>query len=147
MVFDVGTTIALEAWDTRYKPNQDWNHAWGAAPANLIPRWLVGVWPTSAGAETLRIAPQPAELSFFKAKVPTIRGAVDVHFRQTGTTASLSVTLPGNISANVVLPRPPENTRITDVRIGDKRTKLAEGYEISGGQTIHFSWKWRATLR
>jgi hypothetical protein len=147
MVFDVGTTMALEAWDTRYKPNQDWNHAWGAAPANLIPRWLVGVWPTSPGSETLRIAPQPAELSFFKAKVPTIRGAVDVHFRQNATTASLSVTLPGNTSAYVVLPRPPENTRITDVRIGDKRTKLAEGYEISGGQTTHFSWKWRATLR
>jgi hypothetical protein len=72
---------------------------------------------------------------------------VDVHFRQTGTTASLSVTLPGNTSANVVLPRPPENTRITDVRIGDRRTKLAEGYEVSGGQTTHFSWKWQETLR
>ena len=22
------------------KPNQDWNHAWGAAPANLLPRFL-----------------------------------------------------------------------------------------------------------
>lgn len=147
MVFDVGTTMALEAWDTRYKPNQDWNHAWGAAPANLIPRWLVGVWPTTPGAETLRIAPQPAELSFFKAKVPTIRGAVDVDFRQTETTANLSVTLPGNTSATVVLPRPRENTRITDVRIGDKRTKLAYGYEIVGGQTTHFSWKWQETLR
>ena len=147
MVFDVGTTMALEAWDTRYKPNQDWNHAWGAAPANLIPRWLVGVWPTTPGAETLRIAPQPAELSFFKAKVPTIRGAVDVDFRQTETTANLSVTLPGNTSATVVLPRPRENTRITDVRIGDKRTKLAAGYEIFGGQTTHFSWKWQETLR
>ena len=146
MVFDVGTTMALEAWDTRYKPNQDWNHAWGAAPANLIPRWLVGVWPTTPGAETLRIAPQPAELSFFKAKVPTIRGAVDVDFRQTETTANLSVTLPGNTSATVVLPRPRENTRITDVRIGDKRTKLAYGYEIVGGQTTHFSWKWQETL-
>ena len=147
MVFDVGTTIALEAWDTRYKPNQDWNHAWGAAPANLIPRWLVGVWPTSPGAETLQIAPQPAELSFFKANVPTIRGAVDVDFRRTGTTANLSVTLPGNTSATVVLPRPPENTLITAVRIGDKRTKLAAGYEIIGGQTTHFSWKWQETLR
>ena len=33
----VGSTITLEAWDNKYKPNQDWNHAWGAAPANLIP--------------------------------------------------------------------------------------------------------------
>lgn len=27
----VGSTISLEAWDNKYKPNQDWNHAWGAA--------------------------------------------------------------------------------------------------------------------
>ena len=27
-----GTTITWEAWDQKYKPNQDWNHAWGTAP-------------------------------------------------------------------------------------------------------------------
>jgi len=37
MVKRVGTTIALEAWDMKYKPNLDWNHAWGAAPANVRP--------------------------------------------------------------------------------------------------------------
>ena len=26
----VGSTITLEAWDNKFKPNQDWNHAWGA---------------------------------------------------------------------------------------------------------------------
>ena len=41
----VGSTISLEAWDNKYKPNQDWNHAWGAAPANIIPRRLMGVEP------------------------------------------------------------------------------------------------------
>ncbi|MDO5567206.1 MAG: family 78 glycoside hydrolase catalytic domain, partial [Planctomycetia bacterium] len=25
----LGSTISLEAWDDCYKPNQDWNHAWG----------------------------------------------------------------------------------------------------------------------
>ena len=38
----VGSTISLEAWDDKYKPNQDWNHAWGAAPANIVPRRLMG---------------------------------------------------------------------------------------------------------
>ena len=36
-----GSTITMEAWDDKYKPNQDWNHAWGAVPANIIPRYLV----------------------------------------------------------------------------------------------------------
>jgi alpha-L-rhamnosidase len=38
-----GTTITWEAWDQKYKPNQDWSHAWGASPANLLPRFVLGV--------------------------------------------------------------------------------------------------------
>ena len=50
----VGSTISLEAWDNKYKPNQDWNHAWGAAPANIIPRRLMGVEPLTPGFGTAR---------------------------------------------------------------------------------------------
>ncbi len=35
-----GSTLTMEAWSLKAKPNQDWNHAWGAAPANLLPRFL-----------------------------------------------------------------------------------------------------------
>jgi alpha-L-rhamnosidase len=142
MVFDVGTTIALEAWDTRYKPNQDWNHAWGAAPANLIPRWLVGVWPTSPGAERLQIAPQPAELSFFKAKVPTIRGAVLVEFKQSDKSAELRVKLPGNMTADVILPTPP-GTETHRVMIGNRLVRTAPTYRVGGGAETRFTWMWR----
>ena len=44
-----GATMTMEAWSLEAKPNQDWNHAWGAAPANLLPRFLPkwgGVNPT-----------------------------------------------------------------------------------------------------
>ena len=44
-----GATITYEAWDDKFKNNQDWNHAWGAAPANIIPRRGVGVIPLKAG--------------------------------------------------------------------------------------------------
>ena len=44
-----GSTISMEAWSNACKPNQDWNHAWGAAPANVIPRRLVGIRPTRVG--------------------------------------------------------------------------------------------------
>jgi hypothetical protein len=143
MVYDVGTTMALEAWDTRYKPNQDWNHAWGAAPANLIPRWLVGVWPTSPGAETLRIAPQPADISSFSAKVPTIRGAVGVSFRQSGTNADMAVTLPGNTVGFVELPIP-EGAQLIGVKLGKRQMRVAASYRITGGVETRFSWAWRA---
>jgi hypothetical protein len=31
-MIQVGATMTLEAWDVKYKPNSDWNHAWGTAP-------------------------------------------------------------------------------------------------------------------
>lgn len=74
----VGSTVTLEAWDHKYKNNLDWNHAWGAAPANILPRFVAGVSPASPGFAEILIAPQPAGLKRMDAKVPTPRGPVTV---------------------------------------------------------------------
>ncbi|WP_197528381.1 alpha-L-rhamnosidase-related protein [Aeoliella mucimassa] len=100
----VGSTITLEAWDQQYKPNLDWNHAWGAAPANLIPRYLVGVRPGEAGFKKVIIQPQPGSLEKFEAKVPTIRGPVQVEFQRTAQGYTLNVSVPGNSTADIGLP-------------------------------------------
>src|SRR6185312_15106278 len=78
----VGSTITLEAWDKKYKPNLDWNHAWGAAPANILPRYVLGVRPMEAGFGRILIAPQPGSLVLISGRVPTIRGPVLVHLDQ-----------------------------------------------------------------
>ncbi|MDO4629794.1 MAG: family 78 glycoside hydrolase catalytic domain [Planctomycetia bacterium] len=106
----VGSTISLEAWDDRYKPNQDWNHAWGAAPANIIPRKLVGVEPLEKGCAHVRIHPQPGDLTAFSATVPTIRGNVLVKWKKMEKTSEnaenvrLNVTIPANMTAKVYVP-------------------------------------------
>lgn len=99
-----GSTIALEAWDKRYKPNLDWNHAWGAAPANLIPHFLVGVQPASAGFEKLIVQPRPGNLASFTASVPTVRGSVEVNFSRDQGKTELSVATPGNTLASIGVP-------------------------------------------
>ncbi len=100
----VGSTISLEAWDDRYKPNQDWNHAWGAAPANIIPRKLVGVEPVEPGFAKIRIKPQIANLKKVEARVPTIRGTVEIRINQTDN-YQLEANIPGNARADVYIPR------------------------------------------
>lgn len=106
MIYDVGSTIALEAWDNRFKPNQDWNHAWGAAPANLIPHWLMGVRPLEPGFGRLLIQPQPGNLAYAEMTLPTIRGPVRVRLNQEpGRTFALTTDLPANTAARVLLPR------------------------------------------
>jgi alpha-L-rhamnosidase len=103
-----GSTIALEAWDKRYKPNLDWNHAWGAAPANLIPHYLVGVQPTAAGFEKFIIQPRPGDLESFSSKVPTIRGSVVVHYHRGEGPSELKVETPGNTLASIGVPITPD---------------------------------------
>jgi len=71
-----GATITMEAWDDSLKPNQDWNHAWGAAPANIIPRHLAGIQPLQPGFDLFLVDPQPGSLKSFALRHPTPHGAI-----------------------------------------------------------------------
>ena len=73
-----GATITMEAWNSRVKPNLDWNHAWGATPLNTISRFLLGVTPLEPGFAKVRIAPHPAGLKKVSARIPTIRGVIQL---------------------------------------------------------------------
>jgi hypothetical protein len=101
----VGSTITMEAWDAKYKSNLDWNHAWGAAPANILPRYLLGVQPLTPGFATLAIRPQLGGLSHAEGLVPSIRGPIHVSVdAAAGQALQLSVELPANVTANLALP-------------------------------------------
>ncbi|MBM3852195.1 MAG: alpha-L-rhamnosidase [Verrucomicrobia bacterium] len=99
-----GATISWEAWDHKYKPNQDWNHAWGAAPANLLPRFLLGVEAAVPGWSRARIAPQPSGLTRAAGRVPTPRGPIEVSWTAAATTFQIELRLPSGIAADVRLP-------------------------------------------
>jgi hypothetical protein len=100
-----GSTISLEAWDFKYKPNLDWNHAWGAVPANAIPRKLMGVEPLEPGFRKIRIKPQPSVLAHAEMTMPTIRGNIKVSFRNTpGAKFEMEIEIPANTTAEVWLP-------------------------------------------
>jgi alpha-L-rhamnosidase len=104
MIYDVNSTITTEAWDNKYKENQDWNHAWGAAPANIIPRDLMGLQPLEPGFKKIRIRPQIGSLTFARIKIPTIRGAVLLDIDHTNRYWQAKVTLPANMTAEIHLP-------------------------------------------
>jgi alpha-L-rhamnosidase len=98
-----GATITWEAWDHKYKPNQDWNHAWGAAPANLLPRYVLGVQPRIAGWAEVVVRPHPGVLTHAAGKIPTPRGPVQVSWRNE-TNFNLTLQLPPDVFARVELP-------------------------------------------
>jgi hypothetical protein len=98
-----GTTITWEAWDEEYKPNLDWNHAWGAAPANLLSRYVLGVQPLTPGWKEARIRPHLSGLSRASGKVPTPHGPIKLSWVNEGE-FHLKLQLPDGISAKIELP-------------------------------------------
>ncbi len=79
-MLDQGATVTMEAWAAKYKPNLDLNHAWGAAPLNVVSRYVLGVTPLEPGFAKVRIRPQFGSLSRVSGKVPTAKGPVEVCF-------------------------------------------------------------------
>jgi len=92
-----GSTITMEAWDMKYKPNSDWNHAWGAAPANIIPGYLWGIKPIKPGFSSAEIKPQLNGLQTSKITVPTIRGSIKAEYQNKGDSKEFIIWIPGNM--------------------------------------------------
>jgi hypothetical protein len=100
-----GATISWEAWDHKYKPNQDWNHAWGAAPANLLPRFVLGAEALSPGWKQVRIRPHAGKLAHAKGKIPTPLGPLMVAWKN-GASFHMDLSLPDGMTARLELPAP-----------------------------------------
>lgn len=103
----VGSTISMEAWDMKYKPNSDWNHAWGAAPANIIPRGLWGIQPKTPGFGVVIIKPQMGNLKNSSIVVPTIKGQIKGEYVKVNNRfTKYSVELPANVVGEFVAELP-----------------------------------------
>ena len=112
-----GSTMTLEAWDMKYKPNADWNHAWGAAPANIITRHLWGITPAVAGFSQVKIEPQMSQLTFSQIKVPTPKGSIVAHYQVKRFGRRLySIELPQGVTGTFVLPQGTTSKHYLDLK-------------------------------
>ena len=141
-----GATMTYEAWDDKFKNNQDWNHAWGAAPANVIPRYVVGVRPLEPGFARMLISPQTSTLKSVEAVVPTIRGSVEVDIQSSSEKYVMRVTIPANAVAEVDLPMLQEaeelliDGEIVPLIITENH-RIECGEMGSGEHTFEVKWK------
>lgn len=100
----IGSTMTLEAWDMKYKPNADWNHAWGAVPGNIVARKMWGIVPKTPGAGLLQIKPQLSKLTETAITVPFITGKVHATYKQVNNRLQrYEFELPANVSAELFL--------------------------------------------
>ena len=138
-MLDSGTTITWEAWDQKYKPNQDWNHAWGGAPANLLPRFILGAEPLAAGWGSARIRPSLSGLTEAKGKIPTPSGPVSMHWIK-NSAFNLKLDLPPGMTAMVELPAADPAGRVfvdgKEAAANRKGTQLCLTQPLEGSRVI-----------
>ncbi len=73
-----GATVTMEAWDNSVKPNQDWNHSWSTAPANIVARRLFGIRPLAPGFAKFCVEPDLDVLKGGFYRQPTPLGPIEV---------------------------------------------------------------------
>lgn len=122
MARNVGSTITLEAWDVAYKPNLDWSHAWGAVPANVIPRKLMGIEPLEPGFARIRVRPRMGGLEWASIRHPSPKGPIEFAVKAAHGTWEASLDLPDGVVAEVHVPT--ENAGQVRFLRGDKEEGL-----------------------
>ncbi len=124
-MIEIGSTITLEAWDMKYKPNADWNHAWGAAPANIIPRYMWGIQPKVPGYAVATIKPQLENLNSSSIVVPTLRGQIKGEYiLKADNTQYYAIDIPANMTAEFVV------NKASKIKVNNK-TVLDNGGRIT----------------
>ncbi len=97
-MINIGSTMTLEAWDMKYKSNGDWNHAWGAAPANIVARGMWGINPKTPAFGVATVFPQMGMLTSSSIVVPTIKGQIKGEFEKVSDQLSkYTIELPANM--------------------------------------------------
>lgn len=120
-----GSTITTEFFPAKNNGG-DWNHAWGAAPANLIPRQLMGVQPIEPAFAKMQIKPQTGDLTSANLTLPTIRGNVLVDVTRTSSLYTITINIPANTKAKVYVRKC--NTTGTTVKVdGVNKKGIEEG--------------------
>jgi hypothetical protein len=120
MMRDTGSTITTEAWNDHIKPNEDWNHAWGTSPVNIIARWMMGIQPIEPGFTRFAIRPQPGTLTHAEMRVPTVRGEIGVSFTFKDRRFHLRAHIPHATNAEIYVPARLGNTVFTRILVNGK---------------------------
>jgi hypothetical protein len=78
------------------------SHAWSAHPIYDLLTVVAGIAPSSAGFQSVRVAPHPGELKHIEASYPHPLGTITVSLDQRGNEIDGSVTLPRRLTGTFV---------------------------------------------
>jgi hypothetical protein len=90
--------LGLSTFAETAEPTRSDDHAWSAHPDYDLLTLVAGIRPASPGFRTVRIAPHPAGLTSFSARMPHPGGEITVKGTKTDGRWDFDVTLPPGVS-------------------------------------------------
>lgn len=126
-MIEQGGTITWEAWSEKVKENLDWNHAWGAAPGNVIARRILGIRPSLPGFAKTHIEPQPGKLTYISLTHPLPKGEIYVELSRSGET--ITILIRSEMVADLII-------RDSFVKIADIEINRKEEYSKLSGENL-----------
>ena len=123
-----GATTLWESWSDHPEEKLSLNMKLLGSVDKFFYRDLAGIRATAPGFREVAIEPQAVgDLEWARAQVRTVRGEIAVHWRRGGRAFELDLAIPGNVIAQVTLPK----HGMTQVRVTEGDRQLWD----SGRQT------------
>lgn len=135
------------------------NHAWSGGPLISMSANIAGVAPDTAGYEQYHVIPQLGNLNNVSAKVPSVKGDINVNISRSSSSFTLKLSSPANTVARVAIPRfSTSNTRVyansTVIFQDGKPNSAVNGvvYDYDDENYIYFlvnpgSWTFNADIK
>jgi uncharacterized protein YjdB len=136
-------TTLWEFWD----PNSGTqNHAWTGGPLTMMSMYAAGVSPVDPGYEKFKVAPQLGTMNEIDAKVPTVKGEINVKVERKGSgdneTIDVWTNVPSGTTALIGVPKIGGDTaskvKLGDVVIWEKGADVAGAALASVDQDSRF---------
>lgn len=101
----LGATVTWESWNASVT-NESMSHPWGAVGLLAMQNYILGIQPLMPQHRLVQIRPLffGDKLTQARGTYPTDKGDVSVAWENSGTSYTLQVTLPPNMTAQVYLP-------------------------------------------
>lgn len=80
-------------------------HGWSGGPAYLLPAYVLGIRPRTAGFATVTIAPSLGTLDWAEGTIPTPQGPITVRWERHGAQIKGTVDLPDGVTGIVLSPK------------------------------------------
>ncbi|MBN1901287.1 family 78 glycoside hydrolase catalytic domain [Candidatus Sumerlaeota bacterium] len=101
LMLENGSTSCWEMWDR----HTSMCHGWSAAPAMILPAYVLGVKPVKPGFVEFEIAPRIFDLNWAKGEIPTPQGSISVSWKiEKNNLFTIEIKVPKDTVCNLLPP-------------------------------------------